>query len=184
MVKAKPEPSVSPDPSPVLPHIHTVRKQRVVLDADIAKLYEVPTFRINEAIKRNAARFPAACRLRLTREEAPSLKSQISTTSSGHRDARKPPTAFTRHRCLMATTILRSEKAVQMNLYLVRAFVQIREPISADLGVLRRRAELDKKLPEHDSVLREVVERLSPLLNSAPEDDAQKPKIGYHRGNR
>lgn len=84
----------------------------------------------------------------------------------------------------MAATVLRSDKAVQMSLYLVRAFVQMREQIGANLGVLRRLAEIDKKLLEHDSVLREVIERLSPLLNPPDEDETKKSKIGYHPGNR
>lgn len=79
----------------------------------------------------------------------------------------------------MAATVLRSEKAVQMSLYLVRAFVQMREQISSNLGVLRRLAEIDKKLLEHYVVLREVVERLAPLLNPAPEDESTKSKIGF-----
>jgi hypothetical protein len=169
---------------PLLPRIHTIRKQRVVLDADLAQLYEVPTFRLNEAIKRNVERFPADFRFRLTREEVANLISQNAISSSGHGGLRTLPWAFTEHGCLMAATVLRSEKAVQMSLYLVRAFVHMREQISSNLGVLRRLAEIDKKLLEHDSVLREVVERLSPLLNPPPEDEAAKPKIGYHRGNR
>jgi ORF6N domain len=171
-------------PNPALPRIYTIRKQRVVLDADMAKLYEVPTFRLNEAIKRNKERFPADFRFQLTREEVANLISQNAISSLGHGGLRTLPWAFTEHGCLMAATVLRSEKAVQMSLYLVRAFVQMREQISSNLGVLRRLAEIDKKLLEHDSVLREVVERLSPLLNPPPEDEATKPKIGYHRGNR
>lgn len=171
-------------PNPVLPHIHTLRRQRVVLDADIAKMYEVPTFRLNEAIKRNEGRFPADFRFQLTREEVANLISQNAISSLGHGGLRTLPWAFTEHGCRMAATVLRSEKAVQMSLYLIRAFVQMREQISANLGVLRRLAEIDKKLLEHDSVLREVIERLAPLLNPPPEDETKKPRIGYHRGNR
>ncbi len=166
-------------PNPVLPRIHTIRKQRVVLDADMAELYDVPTFRLNEAIKRNEFRFPADFRFQLTREEVANLISQNAISSRGHGGLRTLPWAFTEHGCLMAATVLRSEKAVQMSLYLVRAFVQMREQISANLGVLRRLAEIDKKLLEHDSVLREVIERLAPLLNPPPEDETKKPRIGF-----
>jgi hypothetical protein len=79
----------------------------------------------------------------------------------------------------MAATVLRSDQAVQMSLYLVRAFIQMREQISSNLAVLRRLAEIDKKLLEHDVVLQELIERLAPLLNPPPEDDATKPRIGY-----
>ena len=171
--------------SPAMPRIHTIRRQRVVLSTDLALLYGVEPKRLVEAVSRNPDRFPSDFCFILTREEFANLKSQIATSSSGHGGARKPPTAFTEHGCLMAATLLRSEKAVQMSLYLVRAFVQMREQISSNLGVLKRLAEIDKKLLEHDVVLREVVERLSPLLNpSADEDGAKKPKLGYHRGNR
>ena len=82
----------------------------------------------------------------------------------------------------MAATILRSERAIQMSIYLVSAFVKLRDELTANLGVLRRLSEIDKKLIEHDVVLREVLERLQPLLDPAP--DEPKPKIGFHPGNR
>jgi hypothetical protein len=181
---AKAKPSIEAPANPLLPKIHTIRRQRVVLDADLAALYEVPTFRLNEAVKRNVGRFPDDFRFQLTREEVTNLISQ-NAISRGHGGLRTLPWAFTEHGCLMAATVLRSDKAVQMSLYLVRAFVQMREQIGSNLGVLKRLAEIDKKLLEHDVVLREVVERLSPLLDAPPpEEDAKKPKIGYHRGNR
>jgi phage regulator Rha-like protein len=172
------------DNGPAMPRIYTIRRQRVVLSSDLALLYGVEPRQLVQAISRNPEKFPSDFCFILNREEFVNLKSQIVTSSSAHGGTRKPPTAFTEHGCLMAATVLRSEKAVQMSLYLVRAFVQMREQISSNLGVLRRLAEIDKKLLEHDSVLREVVERLSPLLNPPPEDEAAKPKIGYHRGNR
>lgn len=84
----------------------------------------------------------------------------------------------------MAANVLRSERAVQMSLYLVRAFVQMRETILASATILKRLAEIDRRLIEHDSVLREVVERLQPLLDAPEVDEEAKPKIGFHRGNR
>jgi hypothetical protein len=168
----------------VLPRILVLRKQRVVLSTDLAALYAVEPKRLMEAVFRNAAKFPDDFCFVLTREEFANLKSQIATSSSGHGGARKPPTAFTEHGCLMAATVLRSERATQMSLYLVRAFVQMRDQIASNLGVLRRLAEIDQKLLEHDLVLQEVIDRLAPLLNPPPEEDVSKPKIGYHRGNR
>lgn len=167
-----------------MPRIHLLRRQRVVLSTDLAVLYGVEPRQLTQAIARNQDKFPSDFCFVLNRDEVTNLKSQIVTSSSAHGGARKPPTAFTEHGCLMAATVLRSEKAVQMSLYLVRAFVQMREQISSNLGVLKRLAEIDKKLLEHDVVLQEVIERLSPLLNPPPEDETKKPKIGYHRGNR
>ncbi len=82
----------------------------------------------------------------------------------------------------MAAMVLRSDYATKMSVYVVRAFVKMRDELTANLGVLRRLSEIDKKLIEHDVVLREVLERLQPLLNPPPEKP--KPKIGFHRGNR
>jgi hypothetical protein len=84
----------------------------------------------------------------------------------------------------MAAKVLRSEKAVGMSLYLVRAFGPMREALLANATILQRLAEIDRRLVEHDSVLREVVARLQPLLDAPAVEDAKKPKIGFHRGNR
>jgi len=180
---------------PVLPRIHTIRRLKVVFDADLAALYGVQTARLNEAVKRNSQRFPADFSFVITREEFANLMSQIAISSGQastdlrsqfatlrHGGRRKLPWVFTEHGALMAANVLRSEKAVQMSLYLVRAFVALREQLASNLAVLRRIAEIDKKLIEHDVVLSEVVKRLQPLLNPPPEP--KKPRIGFHPGNR
>ena len=181
MAKAKTD-----SPAPELPRIHTVRKQKVMLDSELAALFGVETKVFNQAIRRNAERFPKDFAFPLTQEEFAILRSQIVTLRSGihGKHSKYLPWAFTEHGAIMAAMVLRSEHAVAMSVFVVRAFVQMRDQISSNLGVLRRLAEIDKKLLEHDVVLREVVERLSPLLNPPPEDDTKKPKIGYHRGNR
>jgi hypothetical protein len=184
---------------PVLPRILNVRRMKVVLDGDLARLYGVVTFRLNEAVKRNASRFPDDFRFQLTREETeilisqnaissrsapPVLRSQIAILKMDNRGKHRKylPWVFTEHGALMAANVLRSAKAVQMSLYLVRAFVALREQLASNLAVLRRIAEIDKKLIEHDVVLSEVVKRLQPLLNPPPPE--KKPKIGFHPGNR
>lgn len=169
--------------SPDLPRIYTVRKQKVMLDSDLAALFGVETKVFNQAIRRNAERFPSDFAFAITVQELANLRSQI-VTSSGHGGLRYLPWVFTEHGAIMAAMVLRSQHAVAMSVFVVRAFVQMREQISANLGVLRRLAEIDKKLLEHDVVLREVVERLAPLLNPPLEEEGKKPKIGYHRGNR
>ncbi len=186
-------------PEPALPQIYAIRRGKVVLDADLAKLYRVPTFRFNEAIKRNEKRFPEDFRFQVTVDEVESLRSQsvilksetagglrsqIAILKTGGRGQHRKylPWVFTEHCALMAANILRSEQAVQMSLYLVRAFVALREQVAVNLGTLRRLAEIDKKLLEHDVVLREVLERLQPLLNPPP--PPKKPLIGLHPGNR
>jgi hypothetical protein len=177
MAKTKSEPS--------LPRIHTLRRQKVVLDADLAVLYDVPTKRLNEAVRRNRARFPGDFRFLATREEFVNLKSQIATSSLAHGGNRKFPTFFSEHGALMAATILRSPRAVQMSIYLVRAFVRMGDELMTNLTILKRLAEVDRKLLEHDSVLREVITRLQPLLDAPDEpEEPPKRKIGFHEGNR
>jgi hypothetical protein len=188
-------------PEPTLPRIFTVRRQKVVLDAELAALYGVPTKRLNEAVRRNADRFPVDFCFFLTEGEDANLRSQFATSSSASgevlrsqiatlkKDGRGKhrkylPRVFTEHGALMAANVLRSDKAVQMSLYLVRAFVSMREQLASNLSVLRRLAEIDKKLIEHDVVLREMLERLQPLLDASDEDEEAKPKIGFHKGNR
>lgn len=193
MPKAKPDSSAKPGGIPSLPRIHTVRKQKVMLDSELAALFGVETKVFNQAIRRNAGKFPGDFAFQLTREELTNLRSQIVTSSSSvettprsqtvtlkeHGGLRYLPWVFTEHGAIMAAMVLRSEHAVAMSVFVVRAFVQMRDQISSNLGVLRRLAEIDKKLLEHDSVLREVIERLSPLLNPAPEDESKKSKIGF-----
>ena len=84
----------------------------------------------------------------------------------------------------MAATVLSSKRAIEMSLYLIRAFVQMRETLQANTTILKRLAEIDRRLIEHDSVLREVIERLQPLLDAPDVEPETKPKIGFHPGNR
>jgi phage regulator Rha-like protein len=185
----------------VLPVIYTIRRLKVVLDSDLARLYGVQPKRLNEAVQRNRARFPADFSFRLNREESINLKvqtsagsecgekvlrSQIATLKNDGRGRHRKyaPRVFTEHGALMAANILRSEKAVEMSLYLIRAFVQMRDALLTNTAILQRLAEIDGRLLEHDSVLREVVERLQPLLDAPEIDEQSKPKIGFHRGNR
>jgi hypothetical protein len=181
-----------------LPRIFTVRGKKVVLDSDLAKLYAVRTFRLNEAVKRNAARFPEDFSFYLRPEELVTLISQnaissletdgasrsqsaILKTAGGRR---KPTRVFTEHGALMAANILRSEKAIEMSLYLIRAFVEMRETLQTNTTILKRLAEIDRRLIEHDSVLREIVQQLQPLLDAPEMEEDPKPKIGFHPGNR
>ena len=177
-----------------------VRGHRVILDADLARLYGVTTKRFNEAFKRNRVRFPEDFAFRLTPTEFANLKSQFSTlrsqhidfndkndnwsqfaTSSGrHRATVYSPWAFTEHGALMAANILRSERAVQMSVYVIRAFVRMREQVVANTAVLKRLAEIDKTLLEHDTALLDIYHKLLPLLQPAPAPpEPRKRRIGF-----
>ena len=134
--------------------------------------------RLNEAIRRNPERFPDEFSFLLTREELMNLKSQIAISSS-HGGRRSAPRAFAEHGALMAGTVLNSPRAVQMSLFLVKAFIRMREALAAKAKVLQRLAEIDQKLLGHDVVLRDIYQKLLPLLDPPP--PPQKPKIGFNR---
>jgi ORF6N domain len=161
----------------ILPLIHTIRGQRVILASDLAGLYGVPTFRLNEAVKRNKIRFPSDFLFQLTRLEALERStSQIAMLNRGA-NIKHLPYAFTEHGAMMAANLLNSPEAVAMSVYVIRAFVQQREVLSANDAILKRLAEIDKTLLLHDKALRDVYQKLLPLLQPPP--DPPRPKIGF-----
>ena len=131
------------------PQIFSIRGLPVVLDSDLASAYGVQTRVFNQAVKRNLKRFPEEFAFQLTHEEFRNLISQ-SVTSSRHGGRRKPPFVFTEHGALMAATILNSDEAVAMSVYVIRAFVNMREQITANTAILKRLAEIEKTLLQHD----------------------------------
>ncbi len=184
---------------PIESLILTLRGQKVILDADLAELYGVPKKAFNQAVKRNADRFPEDFIFQLTAQEWSNLKSQIATSSlerpqtegivpnwsqfvtssKRHRGAAYPPTAFTERGAIMAAIILNSPEAVAISVFVVRAFMQMREQLAANAAVLKRLAEIDKTLLEHDSALRTIWTKLQPLL--APPPEPLKRRIGFNR---
>ncbi len=162
--------------------ILTIRGLRIMLDADLAHMYGVSTKRFNEAFKRNRKRFPDDFAFQLTASEFKNLRSQFATSSSRHRGAAYRPWAFTEHGALMAANILRSEQAVLMSIYVVRAFVKQREQIAANTAILKRLAEIDKSLLQHDAALRDIYQKLLPLLQPPP--DPPKRRIGFISDDR
>ena len=159
------------------PLILAIRGHRVVLDADLARLYGVSTKRFNEAFKRNRRRFPGDFAFQVTAAELDNLRSQFATSSS-HGGRRYLPWAFTEHGALMAASILRSERAVQMSVFVVRAFVRLREQVAANSAILKRLAEIDATLLEHNVALRDLYQKLLPLLQLPA--DPPKRRIGFH----
>ena len=176
------------------PLIFVIRNHRVVLDADLARLYGVSTKRFNQSFKRNRTRFPGDFAFPITAAELDDLRSQFVTSrsqlsdslghnwsqiaTSSHGGRRYLPWAFTEHGALMAANILRSERAVQMSVFLVRAFVRLREHVGANTAVLKRLAEIDRTLLRQDAALRDVYQKLLPLLQ--PPADPPKRRIGFH----
>ena len=153
----------------------------MVLDSDLARIYGVSTGRFNEAVKRNLKRFPEDFSFVLTREEFGFLKSQFAILKPGRGQHRKYlPRVFTEHGALMAASMLKSKRAIAMSIYVIRAFVELRERLAANAAIMKRLAEIDHELLLHDSALRDIYDQLAPLL--APPSNAPPRRIGFSAG--
>jgi hypothetical protein len=171
----------APPTDDILSLIKTIRGQRVILAADLAKLYGVETRRVNEQVRRNPDRFPKDFLFQLTRVEALAhSRSQFATLKQGT-NLKYLPYAFTEHGALMSATILNSPQAVAMSVYVVRAFIQQREILLANETILKRLADIDKTLLAHNAALRDVYQKLLPLLQPAPEPE--RKKIGFREAS-
>ena len=159
--------------------ICSVRGARVILDKHLARLYELSTKRLNEQIRRNLPRFPSDFAFQLSKEEWLALRSKLATLNKGRGQHPKYlPYVFTEHGALMAATVLSSPRAVAMSVYVIRAFVKMREELAANGAILKRLAEIDKKLLLHDFALHDIFQKLRPLLE--PPSLPPKPEIGFH----
>jgi hypothetical protein len=149
--------------------ILTLRGQRVILDSDLAAIYGVSTGRFNEAVKRNIERFPDDFMLRLSAAEYAALISQNATSKPGRGGRRKLPWAFTEHGAIQAANVLNSPRAVAMGIYVVRAFVHLRELLASNKDLARRldqlEARLDKKLATHDEAIAAILSAIRQLMN-------------------
>ncbi len=141
--------------------IRLIRGHRVLVDSDLAALYGVPTHRFNEAVKRNAARFPADFAFRLTAEEQQSLRSQTAILKTGRGQHRKyPPYVFTEHGSIMAATILNSQTAIEMSVHVVRAFVSFRQILASNSELASRLRALERSVAELDANTRKEFVRV------------------------
>lgn len=151
---------------PITQSIVVVRGQKVLLDSALASLYGVGTKRLNEQVKRNLARFPKDFLFRLTPAEIETLnRSHFATGSQRHRDPRFPPYAFTEHGAIMAATVLNSRRAVEMSVYVVRAFVRLREVIATNRELAHKLAQLERKLETHDDAILEILAAIRGLMS-------------------
>jgi phage regulator Rha-like protein len=153
-----------------------LRSQRVILDADIAKLYGVPVKRLNEQVKRNQERFPSDFMFQLTDKEHEVLRSQTATSKKGRGGRRYAPFAFTEQGAIMAASVLNSERAVQMSVFVVRAFVRLREMLATNRKLARKIDELENRLDTHDSAIQDLIEAIKELM--MPPDPPRK-RIGF-----
>jgi hypothetical protein len=170
------------DPEIISGKIFTVRGQRIILDFDLAEIYGVPTKRLNEQIKRNKNRFPADFMFKITSHEWEALKSQIAILNSSmrsqfatasKRNVRFFPYAFTEHGAAMAANVLNSPRAIEMSIFIVRAFIKLRQML---LGNKELRQELDELKRQTNDRFQIVFETLDHLLAV---EDRPKRKIGF-----
>lgn len=180
---------------PIEPVIRTIRGQRVILDSDMARIYAVTTKRLNEQVKRNHERFPSDFMFRLTADEVRSVRgsrshsailnrSQIATGSQKHRDPRYLPYAFTEHGAVMAANVLNSERAVAMSVYVVRAFVKLREVLASTEELAKKLDDLERKLTSrqniHEKAIVQLFTQMRNLLRPAlPQPEPKRRRIGF-----
>jgi len=188
-------PHKSPAPlSAVEGVIHTIRGERVILDADLAKLYGVPTKVLNQAVRRNRQKFPPDFLLELTNAEASNLqrsrlqqdtisRSQIVTLKHG-KNVKHLPFAFTEHGAIMAANILNSPQAVQMSVFVVRAFVKMRSLLTDTRELAKKLAALEKeltsRLDSHETAISEFMRRIMLLLDPPRGPEIPDKEMGFH----
>lgn len=156
--------------------IFVLRGQRVILDRDLAELYGVEVRQLNQQAKRNGKRFPPAFRFQLSPHELKILRSQNVISSERHGGARYLPYVFTEHGAIMAATVLNSERAIEMSVFVVLAFVRMRRAIAGNRNVLTKLAELERRLEGHDAEIHTLMEAIRELM--APEEPNRR-RIGF-----
>ena len=164
--------------------IFLIRRHKVMLDADLAELYGISVGRLNEAVKRNRSRFPEDFMFQLTKKEFESLrsrivisnlKSQIAISSWGGR--RHPPYAFTEQGVAMLSSVLNSERAIQVNIVIMRTFVKLKQVLATHRTLARKLAELEHRLEGHDQQIHSLFEAIRQLM--APPESPRR-RIGFH----
>ncbi len=157
--------------------IFLIRRHKVMLDSDLAFLYGVTTFNLNKAVKRNIERFPEDFMFQLTKKEWESLRFQFGILKTGRGKHRKYlPYAFTEQGVAMLSSVLRSKRAIQVNIVIMRTFVKIKAILSAHKKVAYKLSELERKIEKHDEEIQSIFEAIRQLI-IPPEKP--KPKIGF-----
>ena len=161
--------------------IYLIRNHKVMLDIDLAELYQVETKRLNEQVKRNADRFPEDFMFQLTNEEWESLRSQIATSNEGRGGRRYAPLAFTEHGVLMLSSVLNSERAIQVNIQIMRIYTKLKGMLLTHKDILLKLEKLERKTSKHDENFKIVFDYLKELLNPPT---APMRKIGFRHKQR
>lgn len=160
----------------VINKILVIRNQKVILDRDLANLYHVETRALKQAVRRNIKRFPEDFMFQLTKEEFMNWRSQTVMSSSDQKGLRYFPFAFTEQGVAMLSSVLKSERAIEVNILIMRAFVRLREIISTHKKVEAKLKEIDSNLKDHDDKILQIIQVINQLIN--PPEPVKK-KIGF-----
>jgi hypothetical protein len=166
----------------ILQFIMVIRGEKVILDADLARLYGVETRRLNEQVRRNLDKFPNDFMFQLTKEEFSILKSQIATSSSGWGGRRKPPLVFTEHGALQAANVLNSRQANKMSVFIIRAFIRLREMALTNEKLVRKVDQMEHRVSDHDEILLELINEIKRLIDG-PKPGKKHP-IGFLKSSK
>ena len=156
--------------------IFLIRGEKVIIDADLAEFYKIPTKRLNEQVKRNITRFPDDFMFRLTKQE----KAEVVAASehlSKLKYTKSLPNAFTEHGAIMAATVLNSDQAVEMSIFIVRAFIKLREAISRHKELAQKIATLERRIVHHDGQIISLFKAIKQLISTKPVP--KKRQIGF-----
>jgi len=175
--------SVSTSLTAVESLIFTARGVKVILDSDLAAIYGVSTARLNQQVRRNPDRFPEDFAFELTREEFQVLMLQSATSKVGRGGRRKLPYVFTEHGAIMAANVLKTQRAVQMSVFVVRAFIRMRRMLVDNTELARKLSELEhelkKRLDVHETAIVGILQRIMRLIDPPPEPEPPKRRIGF-----
>ena len=165
----------------IMDKIYLIRGKKVMLDRDLAMLYEVETKRLKEQVRRNIDRFPEDFMFELSKEELADWRYQFGTSSSETMGLRVPPFAFTEHGVIMLASVLSSERAIYVNLKIVRVFIHMREMLQTHRDILLKLDEIERKYSDHDQKIKLIFEYLKQLEESKEQESEQKnrKRIGF-----
>lgn len=175
MPRKKSETAISP--IVIDSRLRIIRGVRVMLDSDLAELYQVPTKRLNEQVERNLDRFPNDFSFLLNPQEVAILKSQIATSSSGYGGRRKPNRVFTEQGVAMLSSVLRSETAVRVNIEIMRAFIRMRQLFAVPGEFVDQLQKLSETVQLHDTQIKAILDVLQQMAEPPPE--TPKRSIGF-----
>ena len=179
MPRKKLEPESAITPLMIESRIYVIRGVRVMLDSDLAELYEVETKVLNQSVDRNPDRFPEDFAFYLSPQEVTNLKSQIVTSSSGYGGRRKPNRVFTEHGVAMLSSVLRSKIAVRVNIDIIRIFIRMRHLFATPGELVSQLQKLSETVQLHDSQIKAIIDVLHKMA-TPPKDDSPRRRIGFN----